>query len=150
MKHFKLSIILSLFAVWGCGQIFRTAQYPAPACGKQHPLQLVSVKFFPDPIPETRRIDQWRATIRSDSAETCRTNIAVTEKDKNENISIEYTVYLTSGNNEIFLNGMDKYRVSGNDLCFQVLATIDGSKSPMITKEKHCARAIDKALWSMR
>lgn len=149
MKHFKLLILVAILAASGCG-IFRGAQYPAPPCGKQHALQLVAVRFFPDPLPEARRIDQWRATVRSDSAETCRTNIVVTERDKNQNISIEYTVYINSGSNEIYMNGLDKYRISGADMCFQVLANVDGAKAPLEAKEKQCAKTIDKELWSMR
>ncbi|MBM4263868.1 MAG: hypothetical protein FJ145_20905 [Deltaproteobacteria bacterium] len=150
MKHFPIIVILATLTTVGCGQIFRSSQYPAPACGKQHPLQLVAVRFFPDPLPEARRVDQWRATIRSDATETCRTQLMVTERDKSENISIEYTVYINPGSNEVFMNGMDKYRVSGTDLCFQVLALRDGAKAPLETKENHCAKTIDKALWSMR
>lgn len=149
MKHFKLLILLAILAAAGCG-IFRGAQYPAPPCGKQHALQLIAVRFFPDPLPEARRIDQWRANIRSDSGETCRTQLVVTEKDKSDNISVEYTVYINAGSNEIFMNGLEKYRLGGADVCFQVLALRDGAKGPIESKEKHCARTIDKALWSMR
>lgn len=149
MKHFNLAILAAILAAAGCG-ILRGAQYPAPPCGKQHELQLITVRFFPDPLPEARRIDQWRATIRSDSAETCRTQIAVTERNKNDNIGVEYTVYINSGSNEIYMNGLDKYRLSGSDVCFQVMALRDGAKAPIESKEKHCARTIDKALWSMR
>lgn len=150
MKHYRILVILAALTAIGCGQIFRSSQYPAPACGKQHALQLIAVRFFPDPLPEARRIDQWRASIRSDAAETCRTQLVVAEKDKSDNISVEYTVYINPGNNEIFMNGLDKYRLSGADLCFQVLAHRDGAKTPLDAKEKHCARTIDKALWSMR
>jgi hypothetical protein len=119
-------------------------------CGKQSPLQVVELRFFPDPIPEARPISQWRALIRSDSTEACRTTVQVTEKDKDQTTSVEYTVYLSSGTNEILLDSAEQYRLSGDERCFQVVATIDGTKSPIAAKQHFCARTIDKAVWSMR
>lgn len=37
--------------------------------------------MIPDPFPEARKIDQWRAIIRSDSSDLCQTTLGVVEAD---------------------------------------------------------------------
>ena len=148
MKTIKLLALLGIMAT-GCLPTFNAGVDPVPPpCGKQQPLQVVSLAYFPDPLPETRRIDQWRAVIRSDGTRTCKTNLQVVETDKPA--GIQYTVHLASGINEILMKSVEEYRLAGSEVCFQVVAEIDGVTSPIPESQKACAKVIEKGVWSMR
>lgn len=151
MKLVNLIAGLGIFTTAGCMLFTRTTDAPpAPPCGKQHPLQVISLAYFPDPLPEARRIDQWRAVIRSDSAETCRTRLQIVEKDNDKAASPPYTVHITSGTNEILMNSLEQYRLAGSEVCFQAVVELDGATGPLPGPQRSCARPIDKGLWSMR
>src|ERR1700752_1697287 len=69
------SIVLALY---GCGAM------PNPylgRCGKAPNLEVISLTMFPDPLPAARKIDQWRAMVRSDSAELCLTALTIVEAE---------------------------------------------------------------------
>ncbi len=120
------------------------------ACGKKPNLEVVSLAMFPDPLPEARKIDQWRVIVRSDSAELCQTTLAIIEEGKSQPITQERKVELTLGANEILFTSNDSYRMSGNRICFEITGYLDGTKAAIAAPRRFCARAIDKGLWSMR
>jgi hypothetical protein len=119
-------------------------------CGKTPNLEVVSLAMFPDPLPEARKIDQWRAIVRSDSAEICQTTLAIVEEGKSQAITQERKVELTLGANEILFTSIDTYRMNGNRICFEITGYLDGNKTAIKSPRRFCARTIDKGLWSMR
>jgi hypothetical protein len=147
------ALAAAMFVISGCAS-FSSKPPPAPppaiACGQQQPLEVLSLSFYPDPLPETRRVDSWRAMIRSDGTEICHIDLQVTEKDKDQSATLLYTVHLSAGTNRVLLIGADDYRVHGTELCYQVVAVIDGTAKPLPTKQTFCAKELDKDSWSMR
>jgi len=87
-----------------------TSQLPikAPAARRQSLLDLLTM--FPDPLPEARKIDQWRATIRSDSSDICHATlaiVAIVEDGKTEPITLESKPSFSLGANNILLYTID-------------------------------------------
>ena len=69
------SLVLGLY---GCGAM------PSPylgRCRKAPNLEVISLTMFPDPLPAARKIDQWRAMVRSDSTELCLTTLTIIEAE---------------------------------------------------------------------
>ena len=106
--------------------------------------------MFPDPLPEARKIDQWRAIIRSDGSDLCRTTLSITEAGADKAITPEKESELTLGANEMVLYSFDDYRLSGNEVCFEVSAYMSGKKVSVDAPRRFCARTIDRGWWSMR
>ena len=120
------------------------------SCGQTPNLEVISLTMFPDPLPEARKIDQWRAILRSDSSDLCQTTLAIVEEGKPQPVAQERKVELTLGANEILFTSIDSYRMSGNRICFEITGYLDGSKAAIKSPRRFCARTIDKGLWSMR
>jgi len=120
------------------------------SCGKTPNLALVSLAMSRDPLPEARKIDQWRAIIRSDSSEICQTTLSIVEVGNKELITHEVKTELTLGANEVLLYSLDDYRLSGIEVCFEVNAYIAGTKVALESPRPYCARTIDRGWWSMR
>jgi len=120
------------------------------SCGKTPNLVLMSLAMFPDPLPEARKIDQWRAVIRSDSSDVCQTTLSLVEAGAAEAITQQVQTELTLGANEVRLYSLDNYRLSGKEICFEVNAYINGQKVPLDAPRRSCARTIDSGWWSMR
>lgn len=128
-----------------------TAQTPyIGSCAKPPKFEIESLAFFPDPLPEARKIDQWRAIIRSDSSEICPATLAIVEAGKSEPITREAKAELTIGVNNVLFYAVDSYRMSGTELCFELAAYINGNKAPMESPRPFCAQTIDRGWWSMR
>jgi hypothetical protein len=120
------------------------------ACGKTPNLEVISLAMFPDPLPEARKIDQWRAIVRSDSSELCQTTLAIVEEGKSQPVAQERKVELTLGANEILFTSVDSYQMIGNRICFEITGYLDGNKAAIAAPRRFCARTIDKGWWSMR
>ena len=127
------------------------AQNPySGSCGKTPNLELVSLAMYRDPLPEARKIDQWRAIIRSDSSDVCQTTLSIVESENKKLISQETKTELTLGANEILLYSLDDYRLSGKEVCFEIDAYISGTKVALASPQRFCARTIERGWWSMR
>jgi hypothetical protein len=113
-------------------------------------LELVALAFTPDPLPEARKINQWRAVIRSDSADLCQTTLGVVEADKDKPITPERRSELSLGANEVTLDSLDDYRLSGTEVCFEVSAYMSGQPITLKSPRRFCARPIERGWWSMR
>ena len=131
-----------------------TSQNPHQgSCGKTPKLELESLTMFPDPLPEARKIDQWRAIIRSDSSDICHATLAIVaiiEDGKTEPITLQKQAELSLGANNTVLYALDSYRLSGKEVCFEMTAYINGNKAPLEAPRRTCARTIDRGWWSMR
>ena len=120
------------------------------SCGRMPRLELVSLAMFPDPLPEARKIDQWRAIIRSDSSDLCRTTLEVVEAKTDKPVTPGRETELSLGANEVTLYSLETYRLSGKEICFEVSAYMNGNKISLDSPRRFCARTIDRAWWSMR
>jgi hypothetical protein len=120
------------------------------SCGKTPKLELISLAMVPDPLPEARKIDQWRAIVRSDSSDVCQTTLGVVEAETNKLVTPEKESELTLGANEVILYSLGDYRLSGNEVCFEVSAYMSGNKISLDGSRRFCARSIDRGWWSMR
>ena len=141
---FLTSIVLGLY---GCGAL------PNPylgRCGKAPNLEVISLTMFPDPLPAARKIDQWRAMVRSDSAELCLTTLTIVEAETSVPVTQERQVELSLGANEILLYSVEEHRLTGSRICFELTGYISGNKVAVDSPRRYCARAIDKGWWSMR
>jgi len=122
----------------------------AVSCGTEQKLEIVSLALYPDPLPESRRIDEWRMRIRSDAPKECQTTIRVVETGTSDPISQEKLLVLSPSVNDISLSAAERYRLTGTERCFDVVADSDGSKQPIDSPRKWCARLVDGRWWSMR
>ena len=120
------------------------------ACGNEHKLEIVSLAIYPDPLPESRRIDQWRARIRSDAPKECQTTIRIVETGTSDPITQEKLLVLSPSVNDISLSTAERYRLTGTERCFDVMIDSDGSKRSVDSPKKWCARLVDGRWWSMR
>ena len=119
-------------------------------CGRTPNLELVSLAMAPDPLPEARKIDTWRAIIRSDSADVCQSTLDVVEAETQKPVTPELQSEVSLGMNEVILDSLANYRLSGNEICFTVGAYINGNKIALQSPRRFCARTIDRGWWSMR
>jgi hypothetical protein len=145
------TVFLMALTLQGC------AVHRYVGCGKTPNLELVSLAIYRDPLPEARKIDQWRAIIRSDSSDICQTTVSIVEAESKQLITHETLTDLSQGANQILLYSLDDYRLSGKELCFEVhvfidgkKVFIDGKKIPLDAPRRFCARTIDRGWWSMR
>jgi hypothetical protein len=120
------------------------------ACGKEHKLEIVSLAIYPDPLPESRRIDEWRVRIRSDAPKECQTTIRIVETGTSDPITQEKLLVLSPSVNDISLSTAERYRLTGTERCFDVMTDSDGSKRSVDSPKKWCARLVDGRWWSMR
>ncbi|HWH79811.1 MAG TPA: hypothetical protein VNT76_20665 [Candidatus Binatus sp.] len=120
------------------------------SCGKAPNLEVIALNMFPDPLPAARKIDQWRAIVRSDSADLCKTTLAVAIEGQSTPITAERSADLALGANEVLLYTLDDYRLSGDRLCFELTAYINSEKLAVKAPRRFCARTIDRDWWSMR
>ena len=119
-------------------------------CGRTPKLELVSLALAPDPLPEARKIDTWRAIIRSDSADVCQTTLDIVEAETQKPVTPELQSEVSLGMNEVILDSLADYRLSGNEICFTVGAYINNNKITLESPRRFCARTIDRGWWSMR
>lgn len=146
VKYLSLpaAVFLIALTLQGC------AVHPYVGCGRMPNLELVSLAMYRDPLPEARKIDQWRAIIRSDSSDICQTTVHIVEAESKQLITHETKTDLSLGANQILLYSLDDYRLSGKEVCFEVNVSIDGKKIPLDAPRRFCARTIDRGVWSMR
>jgi hypothetical protein len=119
------------------------------ACGGNHRLQVVDLDVSPDPLAEGQRISRWFVRLRADGSGECRTTIRVRE-ESGDVVAQERVWGLKPGINEIELTPLERYRFSGSERCFQVIADIAGTGRPVDAARRFCARQIAGKRWSMR
>lgn len=137
----------SLF-LQSCGSV---GQIPYESeCRRSPNLEIVSLTMNPDPLPEARKIDRWRAIIRSDGADICPTTLAVVEAESDKPVTSEKLAELSLGTNEVTLTALQDYRLSGREICFAVSAFAHSQPVTLKSPRRFCARTIDSGWWSMR
>src|SRR5690348_4716835 len=58
-------LALGILATCGCSIFHRSTG--SAVCAESHGLEVVSLAIYPDPLPDTRRLDEWRLRVRSDT-----------------------------------------------------------------------------------
>ena len=119
------------------------------ACGGSHRLQVTDLDVSPDPLAEGQRISRWFVRLRADGTGECRTTIRV-QDESGDLVAGERVWRLRPGVNEIELTPLERYRFSGSERCFQVIADIAGTGRPVDAARRFCARQIAGRRWSMR
>ena len=146
-RYAALTLSASVLLLQSCS----VAQIPyMGSCGRTPNLELVSLAMTPDPLPEARKIDQWRVMIRSDSSDICETTLGVMEADTDRPITPEKQTELSLGVNEFTIFSLEDYRLSGSESCFEVSAYIHNQLITLQSPRRFCARTIDRGWWSMR
>ena len=147
-SRYLASVLLSVaFYLQSCS----VAQIPyTGACARSPDLEIVSLVMVPDPLPESRKIDQWRAIIRSDSPDLCNVTLGVVEASTDKLVTIERQIEISLGANEATLLALEAYRLSGTEICFEVSAHMHGQPITLKSQRRFCARIIDRGWWSMR
>jgi len=88
--------------------------------------------------------------IRSDAPKECQTTVRLVEAGASDPITQEKLLVLSPGMNDISLSTAAAYSLSGTEQCFDAVTDSDGSKRPVDSPKKWCARLVDGRWWSMR
>jgi hypothetical protein len=147
LQHLGLASVLLALALQSCG----LWQKPrAGSCPKMPKLEVVSLAMIPDPLPEARKINQWRVIVRSDSSELCQATLGIVEADTEKWVTPEQKSELSLGTNDVTFYALSDYRLSGTEVCFELIAHIGEDKISVDSRRRFCARTIDRGWWSMR
>jgi len=148
MRQLKmLLLVIAAAALQGCVVVDDPNRLVA--CGGGHRLQVVDLDVSPDPLAEGQRISRWFVRLRADGSGECRTTIRVRD-ESGDLVAGERVWGLRPGLNEIELTPLERYRFSGSERCFQVIADIAGTARTVDAARRFCARQIAGRRWSMR
>jgi len=148
MRQLKmLLLVIAAAALQGCVVVDDPNRLVA--CGGGHRLQVVDLDVSPDPLAEGQRISRWFVRLRADVSGECRTTIRVRD-ESGDLVAGERVWGLRPGLNEIELTPLERYRFSGSERCFQVIADIAGTARTVDAARRFCARQIAGRRWSMR
>ncbi len=128
--------------------VFRKTDSPA-ACSQRHHLEVVSLSIYPDPLPDARRIDEWRLRVRFDTPEECQALIRIVEIER-DIVAAETAAFLILGVNEIKLPPAQDYRFTADERCFNVVAQSKEAELQIKGPHAFCALHIDNRWWTMR
>ena len=148
-RTFRLAFLLAVAAIMifqNCA--FGKSDLPIPCSQRDH-LEIVSLSIYPDPLPDTRRVEEWRLRLRFDSAEECQTPVRIVEIERDV-VAAETAALLKSGVNEIKLAPAQDYRFTANERCFNVVVASKESKIQIDGPQTFCALRIDNRWWTMR
>lgn len=106
--------------------------------------------MYPDPLPDARRIEEWRLRVRSDAPEECHVFIRIVEIEREGVVAAEGASALMRGVNEIKLGSAQNYRFTSNERCFNVVVQSQESKVQLEGPQAFCALHIDNQWWTMR
>jgi hypothetical protein len=112
-------------------------------------MEVVSLRIYPDPLPDARRIDEWRLRVRSDTAEECQAFIRIVEVER-DIVAAEAGAFLILGVNEIKLPPAQNYQFTGSERCFNVVARYKENQINIEGPKTFCALHIDDRWWTMR
>jgi hypothetical protein len=130
--------------------VFKKTEAPAATvCNQAQHVEVVSLAFYPDPLPDARRIDEWRLRVRSDTPDECQTLIQIVEVER-ELVAAQSSAYLILGVNEIKLIPDPEYRFTANERCFNVIAKSADGAIQIEGPKTFCALRIDNRWWTIR
>jgi len=141
---------LAVAIIQSCSALNVSTKTESPAvCNQAEHLEVVSLAFYPDPLPDARRIDEWRLRVRSDTPNECQTLIQIVEVER-EFVAAESSAYLILGVNEIKLIPDQEYRFSASERCFNIIAKSTEGAIRLEGPKTFCALRIDNRWWTMR
>ncbi|HKY07915.1 MAG TPA: hypothetical protein VJQ55_06725 [Candidatus Binatia bacterium] len=76
--------------------------------------------------------------------------LTVVEAGTEKSITPQQPVELSLGANDIVAYAIEDYRLSGNEVCFEIRAYLREDKISLESRRPFCARTIDRGWWSMR
>jgi hypothetical protein len=112
-------------------------------------LEILSLSIYPDPLPTTRRLEEWNLRLRSDSAEDCQTPIRIIEIER-DIVAAETAAHIKVGANEIKFTPVPAYRFTANERCFNVVVASKETKIQIDGPQTFCALLLDNRWWTMR
>jgi hypothetical protein len=142
------TLLLTLAATSGCS-VFRRQPPPTSVCSESHGLEVVSLAIYPDPLPDTRRLDEWRLRVRSDTPQECNVAFRIVEVE-HDTVAAERNAFLILGVNDLTVGPKVDYQFTGDQRCFKVVA--ESNKTPLDVRgpKSFCAVHVDGSWWSMR
>jgi hypothetical protein len=143
----KILLLLGIIAACGCS-VFRKPAVPA-ACSESHGLEVVSLGIYPDPLPDTRRLDEWRLRVRSDTPQECNVAFSIVEVES-ETVAAERNAFLILGVNDLTIGPKVNYQFSGDQRCFKVVAHSYNTPLDVHGPTSFCAMHVANSWWSMR
>jgi hypothetical protein len=117
-------------------------------CERGFRVGIVDLDMQPDPVVEGQRVRKWLVRLRVEGDRACDTVIELRERQGNDLIAREREHRLRPGVNEIELEPRDRFRFEGKERCFVVLVDIAGTKRPVDSDRRFCAR-YRPASWTM-
>ena len=119
----------------------------AKPCSQRDHLKIASLSIYPDPLPDSSRVEEWRLRLRSDGKEACQIPIRIVEVERDVVVA-ESAAVVEAGANEITLAPAPDYRFATDTRCFVVVASTD-RKIQIEGPKAFCALHIDN-WWTMR
>ena len=156
LTPFRACRLILLFGIaaaliQSCGVVssFRTTTESPAVCNQAQHLEVVSLALFPDPLPDARRIDEWRLRVRSDTPNECQTLLQIVEVER-ELVAAQSSAFLILGVNEIKLIPEPEYRFTASERCFNIIAKSTEGAIQLEGPKTFCALRIDNRWWTMR
>lgn len=116
------------------------------ACRRGDRLHIQDLDVSPDPIIDGQRIRAWKVRIKLDGNRECSTEIEI--REGRDNVGRVRRINLRPGINEIDIEPSERYRFSGREHCFNVVADLEGTRREVDSARRFCAQ--QRTAWSMR
>ena len=147
-RTFRLAFLLGAAAIVIYHDFAFGGALPKP-CSQSDRLEILSLSFYPDPLPTPRRLEEWNLRLRSDSADDCQTPIRIIEMER-DIVAAETAAHIKVGANEIKLTPAPAYQFTANERCFKVVVASEESKIQIDGPQTFCALLLDNRWWTMR
>lgn len=121
------------------------AEFYRGSCRRGERIMIQDLDMTPDPIIEGQRVRSWKVRIRLDGDRECSTELEVRERD-NPVGGARFT--LRPGVNEIEIPVAERFRFSGREHCFNVVANLEGTRRPIDAERRFCAQ--QRPSWTLR
>ena len=125
-RTFRLTFLLGAATTVMYHYFVFGADLPKP-CRQSDHLEILSLSIYPDPLPTTRRVEEWNLRLRSDSAEDCQIPIRIIEIERDV-VAAETAAHIKVGANEIKFTPAPAYRFTANERCFNVIVASKETK----------------------
>jgi hypothetical protein len=100
-------------------------------------------------LPDTRRLDEWRLRVRSDTPQECNVGFKIVEVE-HETVAAERNAFLILGVNDLTVGPKVSYQFTGDQRCFKVVAESNNAALDVRGPKSFCAMHVDNSWWTMR
>jgi hypothetical protein len=154
MKTITNGVVVVLVAVWASVVIETdaAAQKRPVRCGIGHRIRILDLNILPDPIGRGQKLERLRAIVQLDGIEECDTLFELREEAGDDVVAQGVKKLLRPGKNHVEFRPAGPYRFRLHEHCFQVVATIAGTRRPLDAARRFCARETTRhgRGWSLR